>query len=139
MAQPTPETDKQNPAYNPGDVRAQELANPYAHAGTDQAEDPDNASENIDNTRKQENDAPWRQERRDNLNSWKDHVTGQGKYGGKQAQRGRQWSKDNVSALLKKKGPMGLLITILLVGTVGLGSASLPALLLIHIKESFTK
>lgn len=143
MALQTSDTDERNPAYNPGDIHAQEISDPYARAGIDQAEafanDPHNASENIDDVKKQENDAPWRQERRDKLNSWKDQVTGQDKFGGKKAEHGRQWSKDNVSAVLKKKGPMGLLITLLIVGTVGLGSASLPALLLIHIKEAFTK
>ncbi len=134
-----PESDKKE--YNPGELHRQEqFSDPYTRAGIDQAEafandrtkaSEQDASKNIDNVKKQENDSP--------LNSWKDQFTGQGKFGGRKSEQGRPWSKANVNAVLKKKGPLGLLLTILVVGSVGLGSASLPALLLIHVKEMFTQ
>lgn len=54
----------------------------------------------------------------------------------RKTERGRKWNTNNVKAVLKKRGAIGLIVTILGIGGVGLGSIGLPGLLMVHMKET---
>lgn len=54
--------------------------------------------------------------------SWTTKVTGRGVYGNNPMDSHRGLSKANLKALLKRKGPLGLIITIFLGGSIGFGS-----------------
>ena len=54
--------------------------------------------------------------------SWANKVTGRGVYGNNPMDSNRRLSKANVKALLKRKGPLGLIVTIFLGGSIGFGS-----------------
>ncbi|HEU0266416.1 MAG TPA: hypothetical protein VFQ70_02205, partial [Candidatus Saccharimonadaceae bacterium] len=118
--------ERLNPATN---LKAQEqqagsssgdVSGSYVNAGIDQAEsfanDPANHSttENIDNTKDRELSSGWRQ-----------NFTGKG--GGAK--------KFNLKGFARKKGPIGLIISLLLGGGILGGSFFGPAIALIHIKE----
>lgn len=67
---------------------------------------------------------------------WKTNVTPDSEYGGKQTEGGRVLSADNVRAILKKRGPLGLIITIGLGGGI-LGSLLFsPGIILVQMKEA---
>lgn len=53
---------------------------------------------------------------------WTTKVTGRGTFGNNPMDSSRRLSKANLTALLKRKGPLGLIITIFLGGSIGFGS-----------------
>lgn len=70
---------------------------------------------------------------------WATKISGRGVYGDKPFERGRKLSAANVKAIFKKKGPLGLIITIFLGGSIGLGAIfGGPALVGIHAKEAMS-
>ncbi|MET0979655.1 MAG: hypothetical protein ABWX90_00170, partial [Candidatus Saccharimonadales bacterium] len=116
---------------NPVDLRARENDSLDDHpisAGDGSGKSGDlsgGASKNIDETREAEENSPW-----------KTNISGRGAYGGKPFERGRKLSPTNIQSIFKKKGPLGLIITIFLGGSIGLGALfGGPALVGIHAKE----
>jgi hypothetical protein len=85
------------------------------------------ASKNIDAARDAEENS-----------SWKTNVSGRGVYGNNAFTRGRKLSRANVQAILKKKGPLGLIVTIFLGGSIGLGSLFGGALAPLAFMENVT-
>jgi hypothetical protein len=96
-------------------------------ANVEKTKSNNNTSENIDSVKDAEKEGPWRNK-----------VTGRGVYGDKPFARDRKLSAANVQAILKKKGPVGLIITIFLGGSIGLGSLFGGALAPIAFMENVT-
>lgn len=130
MASPTPtlpdnDTEGKDP-YNPGDrLTDEKMRTGYTSAGIDQAEsfanDPANASEEID---KQERDG-----------SVPPDTNFDSSYSGKKNSSGKILSGSNVRAILKKRGPLGL-IAILGLGGGLVGTLLFsPGILLVQMKE----
>ncbi|MDB5187351.1 MAG: hypothetical protein JWM07_823, partial [Candidatus Saccharibacteria bacterium] len=53
--------------------------------------------------------------------SWANKVSGRGVYGSKPMERGERLTPANITALLKRKGPLGLIFAIFAGGTLTLG------------------
>ena len=71
----------------------------------------DDSGKNIASAKNAEESSPWANK-----------VTGRGVYGNNPMDSSRRLSKANLTALLKRKGPLGLIITIFLGGSIGFGS-----------------
>lgn len=129
MVQRTSDTDKLNPAVNPGELKAAEqFPEAYATAGSDQAEafanDPENASskgnqdalstKNIDDT----------QDRERNPNAIR--FTGSG----------QQQKITGKGKFFRRKSPIAFLVTLFFGGAVGLGGFfGGPGLLIVNMSE----
>ena len=123
----TPDNDKkQDELYNPGEQLTQEkMGGGYTDAGIDQLEafanDPENSSEKLDEKERDGTIPPDT-----NFNST---------YGGKKTPGGKILSGANVRAILKKRGPLGL------IGVIGLGGGLFgsllfsPGIMLVQMKE----
>ena len=115
--------------------KAQQLqnqeSNPGTSAGVDQAEsyanDPKNASSNIDDARDRESNSSQPTAGSAN-SSWAQNYTG------KKANKSFLPSKVN----LKKKGPLGLIIGLVFGGGFGLSMLMTPGLGIVHLKEVLT-
>lgn len=66
--------------------------------------------------------------------SWRNNVSGASNYGGNKSSKDRILTPNNMRAVLKKRGPLGLIAVILGGGTAML-FFTVPALLPLHIKE----
>lgn len=144
MAVKTPETqEQQDAAYNPGELHSAEQFpnNPTSHTASEEGGDHDSNSEgksgsnsNGDGTNKNEG-ASANTNRAKNLESngsepggWKDNFT-------RSSQTRQPFS---AKSLLKKKGPIGLIIALLGGGGLGIGALLSPSLLLVQIKSIIT-
>ena len=57
-------------------------------------------------------------------------------YGGNKTEKGRRLTGANIKAILKKRGPLGLIGVIILSGGVGMFTLFSPVLLLVHIQQN---
>jgi hypothetical protein len=121
-----PDDEKQDSLYNPGEQITQEkMGAGYTGAGIDQLEsfanDPDNASNKVDEQEKNGTTPP--------------DTNFRSTYGGKKTPGGKVLTGFNVRAILKKRGPIGLIVAIGLGG--GLVGTLLfsPGILLVQMKE----
>jgi hypothetical protein len=128
---PNDEKDAQDSAHNPGEKAYQDGAGAsYKQAGLDQLEafanDPTNhdggkgESDSTDAVRDAEENGGWTSS-----------------YGGNTSRDRKGFSRANFNAVLKKRGPVAAIVTLLLGGGIGAGIFFGPSLLLVQIQESF--
>lgn len=128
---PNDEKEAQDSAHNPGEKAYQDgMGSAYEGAGLDQLESFANDPANHDGPGKNADSSDAVREAEDDGGSWKSN------YGGNKSKGGRTVTPMNVRAILKKRGPLGL-IAILGLGGGLLGTALFsPGLILVHMKEA---
>lgn len=119
-----PDSDKQqDDKFNPGEQNAEkQFGAGYVGAGLDQLEsfanDPENATKKSVEEQEGNPDASWRSS-----------------YAGNKTRPGKDLSQANIKAILKKRGPLGLILAILLGGGVVGTIFVSPSVLLLQIRE----
>jgi hypothetical protein len=130
---PNDEKEAQDSLYNPGEQRTRELDGTHdtipgydrANDGLD-AIDPDNNKsggeppDSAAGVRDAEDKGDW-----------------SSSYGGNKSRKGQKITAGNFRAILKKRGPLAAIITLVLGGGIGAGVLFGPSLLLVQIQESF--
>ena len=127
---PPQSDEEQNRAYNPGEQHARELNGSHESIpGYDRSNDGlddhpisagDDSGEDVRNAEEK--------------GGWSTNVSSS--YAGKKSEKGRVFTQANFKALIKKRGPLAAILTVV-VGGGGLAIFSLPTLLMIHVQELF--
>ena len=130
---PNDEKKAQDSAYNPSEHAYREgISASHVDAGIDQAEAFANDPANHDPSKENPDSADAIRDAEDAGGNWKSE------YGGNKTKAGRIVTPMNVRAILKKRGPLGL-IAVLGLGGGLLGTALFsPGIILVHMKESLT-
>lgn len=121
---PNDEREAQDSAHNPGEKAYQEgMGGAYSDAGLDKLEN--SAGDTSNNT----SDDSVRDA--EESGGWKSN------YAGNRSKSGKGISKGNFKAIMKKRGPLAAILTLVLGGGVGAGLFFGPSLLLIQLQEQF--